>query len=305
MSASCPSITCWYQAELSPDASPREARLVTLRTRPTKAGTADGAPHLSTTLTEHMSSFDRRHVLQALTEHARTGTTAGEIEAAADTLLAGESVVALGVGRFGIVYSTPELLALEGRTLDHATDRATEHCAVVEDLGPLMSAVRDLTGEQTRMIRTLTSDGAGVAVVVGAAGSGKTHALAVARDTWVGDGYTVIGCALAARAARQLQDDARIPSVTLDRLLIDLDRSDTPGLTRRTVIVADEAAMIGTRKLARLHAHAHHAHTKVVLVGDPRQLPEIEAGACSSPSPNGSARDDPRRRHGNARPPPF
>ncbi len=308
------------EAELTADASPREARLVTLRTRPSKAGTADGAalradwteraaaldftaneladalrrvvqtgvegddpsrvsaPHLCTALTEHMSSFDRRHVLQAVAENARTGTTVGEIEAAADTLLGSESVVALGVGRFGIVYSTPELLALEGRTLDQAEDRQGESCGVVEDLGPLMSAARGLSGEQTRMIRTVTADGAGVAVVVGAAGSGKTHALSVTRDMWVGDGYTVIGCALAARAARQLQDDARIPSVTLDRLLIDLDRSDTPGLTARTVIVADEAAMIGTRKLARLLDHAHHAHAKVVLVGDPRQLPEIEAG---------------------------
>jgi len=40
----------------------------------------------------------------------------------------------------------------------------------------------------------------------------------------------------------------------------------------------DEAAIVGTRKLARLLAHAEAAGTKVVLVGDPCQLPEIEAG---------------------------
>lgn len=114
--------------------------------------------------------------------------------------------------------------------------------------------------------------------MIGAAGSGKTHALAAARDAWDDAGYTVIGCALAARAARQLQDDSQIPSVTLDRLLIDLDRADTPGLTTRTVIVADEAAMIGTRRLGRLLDHADQAGAKVVLVGDPCQLPEIEAG---------------------------
>ena len=45
------------------------------------------------------------------------------------------------------------------------------------------------------MVVALTTGGAGVAVVVGAAGTGKTHALAVAREVWERDGYPVIGCA--------------------------------------------------------------------------------------------------------------
>ena len=38
--------------------------------------------------------------------------------------------------------------------------------------------------EQAAMVTTLTTDGAGVSVVVGAAGTGKTHALAVASEAW-------------------------------------------------------------------------------------------------------------------------
>ena len=38
--------------------------------------------------------------------------------------------------------------------------------------------------------------------------------------------------------------------------------------------------MVGTRKLARLLAHAEAARAKVVLVGDPCQLPEIDAGGA-------------------------
>jgi ATP-dependent exoDNAse (exonuclease V) alpha subunit len=44
--------------------------------------------------------------------------------------------------------------------------------------------------------------------------------------------------------------------------------------------VVDEAAMVGTRKLLRLLEQAQRVHAKVVLVGDPRQLPEIEAGGA-------------------------
>jgi ATP-dependent exoDNAse (exonuclease V) alpha subunit len=40
----------------------------------------------------------------------------------------------------------------------------------------------------------------------------------------------------------------------------------------------DEAGMVGSRKLARLLEHAQHAHAKVVLVGDDRQLAPIDAG---------------------------
>ncbi len=44
------------------------------------------------------------------------------------------------------------------------------------------------------------------------------------------------------------------------------------------MLVVDEAGMVGTRLLARVLDHADTAGAKVVLVGDPRQLPEIDAG---------------------------
>jgi hypothetical protein len=49
-------------------------------------------------------------------------------------------------------------------------------------------------------------------------------------------------------------------------------------LDQRTVLVVDEAGMLGSRKLARLQEHAQRAGAKLVLVGDDRQLASIEAG---------------------------
>jgi hypothetical protein len=49
-------------------------------------------------------------------------------------------------------------------------------------------------------------------------------------------------------------------------------------MTQRTVLVVDEAGMLGTRDLARLLDYATSAGAKVVLVGDHHQLPEIDAG---------------------------
>ena len=64
---------------------------------------------------------------------------------------------------------------------------------------------------------------------------------------------------------------------TCDRLLADLDRGREQ-LDGRTVLVVDEAGMLGSRKLARLLDHAQQARAKVVLVGDDRQLAAIDAG---------------------------
>jgi hypothetical protein len=50
------------------------------------------------------------------------------------------------------------------------------------------------------------------------------------------------------------------------------------GLPPGAVLVVDEAGMIGTRQLAKLLERVEHADGKLVLVGDHRQLPELEAG---------------------------
>ena len=59
---------------------------------------------------------------------------------------------------------------------------------------------------------------------------------------------------------------------------MDLDHPVHGGLPAGSVVVIDEAGMVGTRTLARLLDHAARADAKVVLVGDHRQLPEIDAG---------------------------
>ena len=127
------------------------------------------------------------------------------------------------------------------------------------------------------MVRRIATSGDQIDVVVGAPGSGKTFALDAARAAWQASGSRVLGCALAARAARGLQAGSGISSRTIDRLLLDLDAGNE-SLDRCTIVVVDEAAMVGTRKLARLVEACARAEAKLVLVGDPKQLPAIEAG---------------------------
>jgi hypothetical protein len=88
----------------------------------------------------------------------------------------------------------------------------------------------------------------------------------------------VVGCALSARAALELADQAGVESLTIASLRDRLEHGHQ--LPSRGVLVVDEAGMVGTRALAALAEAVGHVNGKLVLVGDDRQLPEIEAGGA-------------------------
>lgn len=84
------------------------------------------------------------------------------------------------------------------------------------------------------------------------AGTGKTYLLDAAREAWERAGYRVIGCALAARAARQLERDSGIESETLARLLFRLAPSVEARLRQIQAGILQEAnlsASIAVRNL--------------------------------------------------------
>jgi conjugative relaxase-like TrwC/TraI family protein len=235
-------------------------------------------------LTGQVSTFTRTDVVDALAKRLPVASSAQEAltqaEAAADRFLAERAVWVARDRRLGVErFSTPELLALERQLVDGATGRTGEGCAVVrpELVRRVLDRHATVGEDQAAMVADLTQGGAGVAVVVGRAGSGKTWALGLAREVFELDGYQVHGTAPTGIATVGLADEGFSDARTLDRLLLDLN-TDRVQLDGRTVLVVDEAAMVGTRKLAPLLSHAEPAGAKVVLVGDDRQFASIAAG---------------------------
>jgi conjugative relaxase-like TrwC/TraI family protein len=235
-------------------------------------------------LTGQVSTFTRTDVVDALAKRLPVALSAQEaltqVEAAADRFLAERAVRVARDRRLGVDrHSTPELLALERQLVAGATQRADERCAVVrpEVVRQVLDRHATAGEDQVAMVRDLTQGGAGVAVVVGRAGSGKTWALGIAREAFELDGYQVLGAAPTGIATVGLTDEGFTDTRTVDRLLLDLQGGRTV-LDSRTVLVVDEAAMVATRKLAPLLAHAERAGARVVLVGDDRQFAPIAAG---------------------------
>lgn len=135
-----------------------------------------------------------------------------------------------------------------------------------------------LSPEQRSAFDHVTS-GKGLGVVVGYAGTGKSAILGVAREAWEDAGYRVQGLALSGIAAENLEGGSGIAS----RTIASLEHQWGQGrelLTDKSILVIDEAGMIGTRQFERVIAEAEKRGAKVVLVGDPEQLQAIEAGAA-------------------------
>jgi Ti-type conjugative transfer relaxase TraA len=135
-----------------------------------------------------------------------------------------------------------------------------------------------LSGEQRAAFEHVT-DGRGLGVVIGYAGTGKSAMLGVAREAWEEGGWSVRGLALSGIAAENLESGSGIAS----RTIASMEHGWAQGrdmLSGGDVLVIDEAGMVGSRQMERVLSHAAEAGAKVVLVGDAQQLQAIEAGAA-------------------------
>ena len=230
-------------------------------------------------LTEHASTFARPDVLVAVGA-GLAGVGRTELEELADRFLA-ERAVSVVADRTleERRWSVPELLAVEQRLVAAATSRTSEQTAVAshEAVRDALAAHPTAGADQQAMVRDVCQGGQGIALVVGRAGTGKTFALGMTRHAWQLDGYRLLAAAPTGIATLSLQGEGFEDVATCDRLLTDLDRGQER-LDSRTVLVIDEAGMLGSRKLGRLLDHADQAQAKVVLVGDDRQLAPIDAG---------------------------
>ncbi len=183
-------------------------------------------------------------------------------------------------GRDPAKFSTREMIDTERGMVECAERlaRAGRHGVS----GPITNAAIDgagtLSAEQQNAVRHVLKPGS-LAVVIGDAGTGKSFSMKVAREAWQAQGFNVRGAALAGKAADELQAGSGIESRTLASLEFAW-KNGKDKLTSRDVLVIDEAGMIGSRQLGRVLKAAEQAGTKVVLLGDDKQLAAIEAGAA-------------------------
>ena len=234
-------------------------------------------------ITERKSFFSERDLVRAAAEGAQgRGLGAKDVITAVHQALTKESeIVPLGSYKGERVYSTKEILRIEKELLHGvAKGRADKSFIVGEAIVKrIVSANKTLSEEQQRAIQHLVRNPGRVQVISGMAGTGKSFMLGVAKACWEESGLKVIGAALSGKAAQGLFQGSGIKSDTLHRVISSIDL----GLLKidsKTVLVIDEAAMVGTKQLSEVFKRIDSKNAKLVLVGDARQLQSIEAGGA-------------------------
>tara|TARA_R110001592_G_scaffold177796_1_gene418190 strand:+ start:2450 stop:4633 length:2184 start_codon:yes stop_codon:yes gene_type:complete len=111
-----------------------------------------------------------------------------------------------------------------------------------------------------------------VFAMTGGAGTGKTTTTKLIVDAYRKLGFTIYPVALSGKAARRLQQSIGIETSTIARLLYENSINEI-----NCVLLIDEASMLDSYTMWRL-VTLFSDRTRILLVGDPYQLPPINAG---------------------------
>jgi conjugative relaxase-like TrwC/TraI family protein len=235
-------------------------------------------------VTAHASHFDRREAIQAVADSQRAGAPAAEVLRMADEFLASDQVLRVSESPRGERFTTQRIWGLERDALAIAERMRQEPRGQADELiaARVAEARPTLKSDQREMVRRLLSDPEGIAVVVGEAGTGKTFAIVAAAEGWAQAGYELRAVAPTWRAANVLRAEG-LEAMSVAGLLArtgggNRGEADASLLSPRTVLLVDEAGMVGSAELAELIHAADAARAKLVLVGDHQQLQEIGAG---------------------------
>lgn len=233
---------------------------------------------------------------------------AGRVQA----VLTEAELVPLGPDALGRpAYSTREMVALERGLAEAAQAMSQRYFGPVPSaigISPAVTAASkpmEKPGNQDAVALSVEQRAAydracgtgGLAIIEGAAGSGKTTTLSAIAQTYRQTGYRVIGSAVAWRAAQQLGEECGIESRALDSWLAK-HRDGQDIFTRKTVLILDEAGLLSTRQMHAVLVAAQAGGSKIILTGDQRQLQAIGAGsglAIIAETVNGARVDTNRR----------
>ena len=181
------------------------------------------------------------------------------------------------------LYSTRHNLQMEIEVRDMAAGMAADagHSlsaqAIENKVTGLLSAGYPLSVEQIQAIRAVTSSSGRVAIIEGAAGSGKTTTLRPIADLYREHGNNIIATAVAWRTAVALGNDVDARPFCVDKLLRLAARGGIE-IDGDTTIIVDEAGMLSTRQAHHILQLSERHGAKIVFAGDTQQQQPVEAG---------------------------
>ena len=237
-------------------------------------------------LLSHQSVVDRREVLrQSLIEASRDGIGIASVEAELQSHQAGGALLMIQDGR-NAAWTTEHLMIREAAMLK-ACRRADERDFFQpQAVEAALVTANHLSGEQRDAVQGAASRH-GVSLIEAGAGTGKTTLASAIKDAADRSGLKVVGLAPTWLAADELSRSIGVPTQAVAKWRYDREAADQssmrrppdiPVLDNRTVVLLDEAGMLGTLDMAAVLTSAEAAGAKVIAFGDRRQLEAVSSG---------------------------
>jgi conjugative relaxase-like TrwC/TraI family protein len=181
------------------------------------------------------------------------------------------------LGTPGRSFTTPAMMELERETIDRMRAGQGHHPELVTERtrDGIAREYAHLNESQRTAVQEILTSRDQATTLEGAAGTGKTTALAAVRDAAEREGYEVQGFAPTSRAAHKLAE-AGIESSTLQQHLARGDDQAQPTDQKR-LYVLDEASLASTKQM-HTFLQRLRPDDRVLLVGDVRQHEAVEAG---------------------------
>ena len=242
-------------------------------------------------LSEREAVFSRTDLLTAAIARKPGEVRIGEAVKVIDELVKDGTLHASDIPVQGDSLTTDRAVADELETIG-LMEKGKDACKPVMRswrVTPLLHRGR-LTFGQKEAVKLILSTRDRVVGVQGYAGTGKTTMLDRARVLAEKNGYTMMGLAPSASAAKTLGTEAGMKSETLQRFLArnagvaegrltEKGARDMREAFSRTVLVVDESSLASTVQARNLLRIANKLRIpRVVLVGDEKQLDAVDAG---------------------------
>lgn len=241
-------------------------------------------------LMESQSCATSSDALAVICEMAMGHWDAAQCVAELDSFLASPLVVQLGrTEQLAQVFTSTATLAAETECSEaverwagdaaHRLSRAAidlEFDRLEAEISAKIGAPASLAQQRAAALHVACETGRH-AFVEGWAGTGKTTMLKALGDSYKASGFDVLGCCQSAAASQNLARETGIRSRTIASLLHALNQGKAK-LSDKTIMVLDEAGMVGSKEFYLLQRAVLDAGGKLVAVGDAKQLQPIAAG---------------------------
>ena len=231
-------------------------------------------------LFRHENVLTRRNLIErALDEAALQGLGLAAVRAELAELERSGQLVRLVQAEREACWTTPGIAAAESALLRAADRPAAERVIPVPVVDAVLATAAPLAEEQRAALRHM-SGAAAVNVLEAGAGTGKTTTAKALVEIAQRSGLQVIGLAPSWVAADELGASTGIPTQAIAKWRHDQARDAGASLSPDTLVLVDEAGMIGTKDLCAILSAAEAGGARVVLLGDRRQLASV-AGASA------------------------